>query len=333
MTPHLCDHPGVADTTRGAEDLLYSIVVPVYNSEQIVAVTIDRIVAVFTEAGLRYELIVVNDGSPDHSWEVLAAKARANPHITAINLVKNYGQHNANLAGFRASTGDYVITMDDDLQNPPEEALKLIDKAKEGHDVVFGRFESKRASGIRRLGSWLIGMINRRVFDQPDDLVVTNYRILTRGVVDRICADNTAYPYITGQALLYSHRRANVLVRHEPRTVGKSGYNLLKITRLVLTILYSYSLFPLRAAAALGFVVAGVAFLFGAVTLLRTVIGDIRVPGWTSTIVFMAMLNGVTITLLSMLGEYVIRTLNTVSATATYHVREVVSARDLEDEL
>ena len=114
--------------------------------------------------GSRYELILVNDGSRDGSWEVISERARAAAHIVALNLLQNYGQHHANLAGLREATGDYVITMDDDLQNPPDQALLLIDEAMDGCDVVFGRFERKQAAGYRKLGSKLISMINRRVF-------------------------------------------------------------------------------------------------------------------------------------------------------------------------
>ena len=118
-----------------------------------------------------------------------------------------------------------------------------------GHEVVFGQFEQKAAAGIRRLGSKLIGVMNNRIFGKPADLVVSNFRILRRDVVDRIVASRTAYPYITGQALMFSGDRANVLVRHDPRPVGKSNYSLVRIMRLVLTILFSYSSWPLRAAA------------------------------------------------------------------------------------
>ena len=161
--------------------------------------------------------------------------------------------------------------MDDDLQNPPDQALLLIDEAMDGWDVVFGRFERKKAAGYRKLGSKLISMINRRVFAQPPGLAVSNFRILRRDVVDRICDSRTAHPYITGQALLYSNNRTDVLVRHDPREVGTSNYGLTRILRLVFAILFSYSLFPLRAAAAAGFVIAAVSFLLGAL-LPRTVV-------------------------------------------------------------
>lgn len=302
----------------------YSIVIPVFNSVEIVGTTVDRVVDVFENEGLSYELILVNDGSRDGSWDVIAEKARANKHIIALDLLHNYGQHHANLAGFREASGDYVITMDDDLQNPPDQALVLIDEAMHGYDVVFGQFQHKQAPGYRRLGSKIITMINRRIFGQPQDLAISNFRILRRDVVDRICASRTAHPYITGQALLYSSNRAHVPVRHEQRAVGASNYGFLRITRLVLTILFSYSSYPLRLAALIGFAIAGISFVLGGVYFVLGLVGATHVRGWTTVVVLLAIFNGFTIALLSMLGEYVTRTLNAVSAQDVYHISQRV---------
>lgn len=322
-----------ATTPRPSDDepadphrFTYSIVVPVFNSVEVVGTTIDRIIGVFEQAGLRYQLVLVNDGSKDGSWEVIAARAKVTPHLIALNLLRNYGQHHANLAGLREATGDYVITMDDDLQNPPDQALLLIEEAMNGHDVVFGRFARKQAPGYRRIGSKLVSMVNRRVFGQPPGLAVSNFRILRRDVVDRICGSRTAHPYVTGQALMYSNNPSDVLVRHDPRPVGKSNYGLTRILALVLSILFSYSLFPLRAAAFAGFVVAFGSFLLGGFYLVRSLFVDTQVPGWTTIAVLLSILNGVVIALLSMLGEYVVRTLNAVSELNTYHVTERVSS-------
>jgi glycosyltransferase involved in cell wall biosynthesis len=304
---------------------LYSIVIPVYNSAGVVGTTVDKVVEVFEEAGFKYELILVNDGSHDDSWSVISQRARANPRIVALNLLRNYGQHHANLAGMREATGDYVITMDDDLQNPPDQALVLIEGAMTGRDAVFGQFERKQAAGHRRLGSKAIGMINRRIFGQPEDLVVSNFRILRRDVVARICASRTAYPYITGQALLYSRNRSNVLVRHEPRSVGKSNYNTLRIASVMMTILFSYSSFPLRLAALIGFVISACSFIYGTIYLLHGIFGHTHVQGWTTLAVLLSLFNGFVIAMLSMLGEYVVRTLNAVSSQDAYHVIERVS--------
>lgn len=318
--------------TSARAGFTYSIVVPVYNSAAIVGETVDRIVATFTGAGLDFELILVNDGSPDHSWQVISEKARTTPHVVAVNLLKNYGQHNANMAGLRESRGDWVITMDDDLQNPPDQALLLVDEAVAGrHDVVFGAFETKQAAGYRKLGSKAISLINRRIFDQPTDLTVSNFRIMRRDVVDRICSDRTAHPYITGQALFYSSTPGHVPVRHDQRKIGKSNYSLLRILRLVLTILFSYSLFPLRAAALTGFAMSAVSFLLGCYYLLHGLLASHQVEGWTTLVVLLAMFNGFMIAMLSMLGEYVIRTLNAVSGPRTYHVLERVAREPERD--
>jgi glycosyltransferase involved in cell wall biosynthesis len=302
----------------------YSIVIPVFNSVAIVGNTMDKVVEVFEKEGLSYELILVNDGSRDGSWDVIAEQARRNPHVIALDLLRNYGQHNANLAGLREARGDYVITMDDDLQNPPDQALVLIEEAMRGRDVVFGQFEVKQAARHRRLGSKAISMINRRIFGQPPDLSISNFRILRRDVVDRICASRTAHPYVTGQALLYSSNRSHVPVRHEPRPVGTSNYSFIRIVRLVLTILFSYSSYPLRLGALIGFAIAGLSFVLGAVYIVLGIVGATHVEGWTSLVVLLAIFNGFTIALLSMLGEYVTRTLNAVSAQDTYHISQRV---------
>jgi len=308
--PHLGDR----------ESFSYSIVIPVYNSAEIVGETVDRVVQTFTDAGLRFQLVLVNDGSSDGSWDIVSERARTIPGVIALDLMKNYGQHYANLAGLREAQGDWVVTMDDDLQNPPDQALLLIDKALEGHEVVFGRFEQKQSAGHRRIGSRLIGLINRRVFGQPQDLVVSNFRILRRDVVDRIIGSRTSYPYITGQALMFSGQRANVTVRHDPRPAGKSTYSLAKILTLVFTILFSYSSWPLRAAALLGFAISGLSFLLGGFLVVRAVVTAEGVPGWTSIMVLLSLFAGFIIALLSMIGEYVVRTLNTVSTAESFHV-------------
>ena len=301
-------------------DFLYSIVIPVYNSERIVGDTVDRVVEVVAEAGLRFELILVNDGSPDDSWSVISERASRHEQVVALDLMRNYGQHYANLAGLTESRGDFVITMDDDLQNPPDQALLLIDAAMNGHEVVFGQFEQKQAAGFRVLGTKVIGMMNSRIFGKPADLTVSNFRILRRDVVDRIVAHRTSFPYITGQALMLSGDRANVTVRHDPRPVGKSTYSLTRIARLVLTILFSYSSWPLRAAAVLGFAISGLSFLLGAYLVIRALVLDNVFPGWTSIMVLVSLFAGFIIALLSMIGEYVVRTLQTVSTDDNFHV-------------
>lgn len=237
---------------------LYSVVIPVFNSANIVDETVIRVREFFLSQDYGFEIILVNDGSRDNSWEVIAGLARTFPNVVAINLLKNYGQHNANLCGFREAKGDYIITMDDDLQNPPEEIGKLIEAAQRGHDLVIGRFESKRHSLVRRLGSRAVGWLNRTAFDVKESLVLTNFRIVHRNVVDRVCRDQSVAPYIPGLVLKYSARRCNVLVKHQPRAEGDSNYTTRKLFRLVANILFNHSTIPLRYGSAFGFIVSGV---------------------------------------------------------------------------
>jgi glycosyltransferase involved in cell wall biosynthesis len=306
----------------------YSVVIPVYNSASIVGTTIDRTVAFFDERQLDYEIVLVNDGSSDNSWEVIRKKAEQNSNITAINLLHNCGQHHANLCGFLHTSGDYVITMDDDLQNPPEEIIHLITKAQQGYDLVIGRFKGKKHAFYRRIGSILVGAINRRIFYKQKDLVLTNFRIIRRDVVERVCGYKTSYPYIPGLVLMFSNHRANVWVEHKEREVGKSNYNLTSILKLVFTILFNYSSYPLRLVSGIGIAVSGLAFVMGIFYLGIAIFRGTQVPGWTTIVVLLSFCNGLLILILSMIGEYVVRVLNQISSSESFHVKEIVRSHD-----
>ncbi len=235
----------------------YSVVIPVYNSAAIVGETIDRTLGVFVELGESCEVIAVNDGSTDESWQVIRDKALVRPNLIAINLLKNYGQHAAILCGFRHSRGDWVVTLDDDLQNPPEEIVQLIEAANRGHDVVCGRFRQKRHPAYRKLASKIVGRLDRHVFRKPQGLALTNFRILRRDVVDRIKTYPTPYPYIRGLMLICSTNPTDVWVDHHPRPGGGSSYSLGQLLTFVARIVFSYSTLPVRAVLAVGVALVG----------------------------------------------------------------------------
>ena len=236
----------------GVEPPRYSVVIPVYNSAAIVGETIDRTRRVFEQHGHTCEVIVVNDGSTDGSWEVLRDKALAHANVVAINLLKNYGQHAAILCGFQHSRGAWVVTLDDDLQNPPEEIVHLIDAANRGYDMVCGRFRQKQHSGYRRIGSRLVGRLDRHVFHKPKGLALTNFRILRRDVVDRILAYPSSYPYIRGLILICCTNPTDVWVDHLPRPGGGTSYSVGKLLTFVGRIVFNYSTLPARAVMACG---------------------------------------------------------------------------------
>lgn len=313
------------DTKRKqARNHRYTAVIPVFNSETIVGDTLDQVAAFFETQGWDYEIIAVNDGSSDNSEAVLREKALSNQHIIAINLIRNFGQHNAVLCGLQHSTGDYVVTLDDDLQNPPSEIIHLVDKAMDGFDLVIGRFRHKQHAAHRRAGSHIVAWINRRVFNQPSDLVLTNFRLIHRDVVERICAYRTSFPYISGMVLLFSSQRANVLVDHHPRPEGKSNYNLFRIANLVMRILFNYSAFPLEVVSLLGLIIAGLAFLAGMFYLLKSVLIGVNVPGWTTLVVLLSLFSGVNIVITSMLGQYVVRLMQQSGSAQSYYVKNVI---------
>jgi glycosyltransferase involved in cell wall biosynthesis len=302
--------------------------VPVYNSEQIVETSVDRTVRYLDTLGISYEIVLVNDASRDRSWNILKTIAGRNSHVTAINLLKNCGQHTAILCGIRHSRGDYVVTMDDDLQNPPEEIGKLIDRISEGYDLVFAKFRIKQHNFVRRVGSKMIGYLNKQIFNKPDDITLTNFRIFNRAVANRVSAYRTAYPYIPGLLLMCSGNMANVEAEHSPRAVGESNYTPAKILHLVSALLFNYSSYPLKVLTAMGFFVSLISFSAGVFFVIKSLFIGTHVAGWTTVVSLLAFLNGFIIIMLGILGEYVSRLINQVSADHIYHIQDVVSHGD-----
>lgn len=303
---------------------LFSAVIPVFNSQDIVRETVLQTIRFFESKGHRYEIILVNDGSSDDSWDVISSLALEHERVKAIDLLRNYGQHHANLCGFRAAKGDYVITLDDDMQNPPREIEKLIEVAAGGYDLVIGRFKEKKHSFIRRLGSKLIGYINRKIFLGEKDLVLTNFRIIRRDVVDRICASKSYSPYIPGLVLMFSSNRKNVWVDHCPRPVGSSNYSMYRILRLVSTVLFNYSSIPLRFMAAFGFVLSLLSLLLALFYFLKAIFAGASIPGWSTLVILLSFFNGILLLLISVVGEYVVRLLKENVSTESYYIKRTI---------
>ena len=303
----------------------YSVVIPVYNSASIVGETIERTLAVFRHLGQSCEVVLVNDGSTDRAWQVLEEKALTHHNVVAINLLKNYGQHAAILCGFRQSSGDWVVTIDDDLQNPPEEIAQLIDGANRGHDVVCGRFRQKHHPLYRRLASKIIGRLDRHVFHKPKGLALTNFRIVRRDVVDRIIGVPTAYPYIRGLMLLCSTNPADVWVEHQPRPGGGTSYTLTGLLSLVARIVFSYSTLPVRAVLACGVSLIFLSALVGLSLLVRVwTMPQSAITPWLWLFTFIALLSGVTITAVGIVAEYLVGLAR--QGRPHYHVQQVVGA-------
>jgi glycosyltransferase involved in cell wall biosynthesis len=217
----------------------YSVVIPVYNSALIVATTIAQTVEFFERRGLSCEIIAVNDGSTDRSWEVLCEIARSSVCVTAVDLAANHGQHTATFCGLTLSTGHFVVSLDDDMQQPPGEIARLIEKAEEGYDLVCGRFR-RTGAPLRRFGSWTIGLLDRWLFHKPAGFVFSSFRLMRRDVVERLCTYQGRDPYLRGLLVLCASNPANVWVEHRPRPVGQSGYDAIKVGRFGMRMLRTY---------------------------------------------------------------------------------------------
>jgi len=286
---------------------MYSVVIPVYNSSNSINLVIDKTVEFFNSSKLEYEIILINDGSEDGSWQEIKEISKKNKKIKSINLLKNYGQHIAIKCGFMKSKGDWIITMDDDLQNDPSELSKLIEKTKEGYDLVIGEYKEKKHNFIRRVGSKFINRIVRKIFYNNKKIYLSNFRIIKKDIINRFLNISYSYPYIPGLLLALSRKATNVLVNHDERFFGKSNYNFRKIISLVFNIVFGFSMMPLNVIILLGFLFSALSFLIGVFFLFLKIFSLVSVPGWTSIIVLISIFNGLIFLILGMIGQYLIK--------------------------
>lgn len=222
-----------------------SIVIPVYNSSASLDDLAARLHTVLTKMNCDYEIVLVDDCSPDQSWHILRdLKKKYGKTLKIAKLLVNSGQHNAILCGLYLSTGTIIITMDDDLQNPPEEIPRLVEAIDRGFDLVIGAYDSKKHSSIRRTSGGLVDWTLRKIFGLPKEFQLTSFRATTRVVVNNVCQMGGVFPYITAMMLCNASRYTNVLVRHDPRPFGKSNYTLKRSFRLAANLIFSYSPYP-----------------------------------------------------------------------------------------
>lgn len=304
----------------------HSIIIPVYRSGPWLDELAGRIHAAMTPVSDSFELILVNDASPDEvTWPAVERLARENEWIVGIDMVYNAGQFAATLCGFTHASGDYVLTMDDDLQHPPEELPKLVDAMQRHPDMhcIMGTFGDKRHAAWRNWGSRLFGGILSRAYGKPPDLRTTSFRIMKRDLAEALVSYRAARPLLGAMTLRLTKRIMNVPVDHQPRPHGRSGYDLTRlIAHLVDSLIYK-STVPLRLFSLLGLVTALVAFAFGLVVFIRWWIGQITEPGYASLILTMAFFSGMILMGIGVVGEYIARIIAEVSGPARYRVRQI----------
>ena len=281
-----------------------SIVIPLFNAALTLPALYHELSALEISGGL--ELVFVNDGSCDETEEIavrLTQESRI--PITLLSLSRNFGEHNAVLAGLRASTGQYVVTMDDDLQNPPSEVLRLLTVAEsEQHDVVYAIYERKEHAWWRNLGSTLTNFIADYVVDKPKKLYLSSFRCMTRLVADEVAKSRNPYPYIDGLIFQVTKNAGVVRVRHMEREQGQSGYTLRKLVRLWMSMLVNFSVLPLRLMTVAGMITSALGFLAVIEVVLEHLLGG-NPTGWSSLMAAILLLSGMQLLLLGIMGEYV----------------------------
>ena len=292
---------------------MISVVIPAYRSSESLSVLMERLESVLGQSAQEYEVIVVDDCSPDNTWKILKRLKTTRPWLKVIRLLRNSGQHNAILCGFSIARGDVIVTMDDDLQNPPEEIPKLVAAIEEGYDLAIGFYDEKKHSKGRNLAGGLIDDIQRSIFDLPKNFQLTSFRAVRRAVVDNVVAMSSAFPYVTSMLLSHTARYVNVPVRHDQRSFGQSNYNLSRSLRLAFNLLLNYSSYPLYFVVALCLVALGMTAGLGSWVAWKALIGVDAVPGWASTITAISFFNGLILLALVAQSLYLSRLTQQVS--------------------
>ena len=305
-----------------------SFVIPCYRSAKTVgAVTREIGETMAAMPQYDYEIVLVNDCSPDDTWEVIRGLAANDKHIAAVDLAKNFGQHAALMCGMRHSRGDFVVCLDDDGQTPADEVGKLLEKLEEGYDVVYASYEDKRESGFRKFGSGVNRRMTEIMLGKPKELELNSYFAARRFLVDEMLRYEHGYPYVMGLVLRSTKRICNVPVHHRAREEGRSGYTLAKLLSLWMNGFTSFSVKPLRIATYCGASAALIGFIYLIVILIKHFVDSSIPEGWASTMALMLLLGGIILLVLGMIGEYIGRIYMCINASPQYVERQVIRKR------
>jgi len=304
----------------------YSIVIPIYKSEDCLEELLRQLTKVFSSSKKVYEIILVNDASPDNSWEIIKDLTGKYEQISAITMMRNVGQARAILCGLSYATGEIIITMDDDLQHRPDQLSILIEKLESTPelDCVFGCYKKKKHSGYRNFGSKVIKWINAKAFGLPNNIEASSLRIMRLSLVKAILQNTTQSPSITALIYQNSHNVISIPIEHSDRFAGVSNYTLSKQFKLAFDNICNVSTLPLKIVSLLGFVFCIIAILLSLIIFIRYTFGQIKVPGWTTVVVLISFFSGIILLSLGIQGEYLVRILQEVKGGTLYTPRKII---------
>ncbi len=314
---------------------MISFLIPCYRSGETLPGVVREIQDVMGKMeDTAYEIVLVNDCSPDDTYEVIKKLCKENDNITGIDLAKNFGQHSALMAGFRHAKGDIVICLDDDGQTPAQEADKLIKAIEEGADVVYAKYVHKHHSGFRNFGSHINELMTRVMLGKPKDLFVSSYFAVKRFIAEEIIRYEHAYPYVIGLVLRSTKNIVNVEVNHRDRWLGVSGYTLGKLLNLWFNGFTAFSVKPLRIATMSGVVFAVLGFLYGIYTIMKKIFihPPGLVTGFSALMSVLVFMGGMLMLMLGLVGEYMGRMYLSMNRSPQYVIREITGGAGWEEE-
>jgi undecaprenyl-phosphate 4-deoxy-4-formamido-L-arabinose transferase len=324
MTIALDTAAGAKSAAAARRPIALSVVIPVYRAARTIGPLVHELVETLA-AQYTLEVVLVNDASPDASAAVCRSLAANLPCVKFLNLSRNFGEHNAVMAGLRHASGDYIVIMDDDFQNPPCEVPRLVDEIQKGYDVVYSHYQVKQHHALRNLASRANDWCAAILLDKPRDLYLSSFKALSRFVVDELVKYDGPYPYIDGLILRFTRHYSRVRVAHQPRREGRSGYTLRKLFALYLNMFTHSSILPLRLASYAGLLAAIAGLLLAVVFIIDRLYHPDVPAGWASVIVSLFIVGGVQLFALGMIGEYLGRLYLTQNGRQQYVIREKVN--------
>ena len=294
------------------DNIKLSIVSPVYRGEKMVSELVRRIVENVETITPDYEVILVNDASPDNSWLEIEKECAKNTKVKGINLSRNFGQHYAITAGLNYAKGEWVVVMDCDLQDRPEEIPNLYKKAQEGYEVVLAQRLEREDSWLKRMSSKCFYTFFSYLTETKQDSSVANFGIYKKCVVDAILSMGDKMRYFPAQVQWIGFNRAYLPIQHDARAEGKSSYNFKRLFKLALDTIIAFSDKPMRLIVKIGFIITIVSLLVGVIYLLQYLRGEIVVMGYASLIISLCAFSGVIISILGIIGLYIGKMFETV---------------------